>query len=118
MSTDEFNESKGKRAVVPFEQRIEIIASIRYVDEVFAESDWDQKESDISRYGVDLLGMGDDWAGRFDDLRRACDVVYLPRTLGVSSSSLREDLSPLKAGELDRLISAIRAAAEVLRPFE
>lgn len=89
VSTDEFNAVKGKRTAVPFADRAEIVASLRVVDDVFAESSWDQKAEDIARFGADLLIMGDDWVGRFDHLSGLCEVRYLPRTPGVSTTDLR-----------------------------
>lgn len=92
VSTDEFNAIKGKKAVVPFEDRIEIVRACRYVDLAIAENDWAQKENDIRTYSVAAFAMGDDWAGKFDHLKAFCDVVYLPRTDGVSSSELKAEV--------------------------
>lgn len=92
VSTDEFNEVKGKRSYFGFSSRVRIIAACRYVDEVIAESHWSQKRRDIQAHGVDIFVMGSDWTGRFDDLRDLCRVVYLPRTEGVSSSAIRHEL--------------------------
>ena len=90
VSTDEFNAVKGKRAVVPYADRVAIVRACRWVDEVIAENDWDQKARDIVVHGVDAFVMGDDWQGRFDHLKPLCDVVYLPRTEGVSTSVLKQ----------------------------
>ena len=90
VSTDEFNEEKGKRALVPFGERALIVASLRCVDEVIPENSWDQKVDDIKTLGIDVFGMGDDWVGKFDHLKPFCAVVYLPRTPVVSSSELRK----------------------------
>jgi glycerol-3-phosphate cytidylyltransferase len=92
VSTDEFNAVKGKKAVVPFADRIAVVRACRHVDEVIAEDNWQQKEHDIVVHGVDAFVMGDDWAGRFDHLSALCEVVYLPRTEGVSSSLLKQQL--------------------------
>lgn len=89
VSTDAFNAVKGKRSVVPFDDRIEIVRSCRYVDLAIAEHDWAQKEDDIRQYGVTAFVMGDDWRGSFDHLDPICKVIYLPRTVGVSSSELK-----------------------------
>ena len=89
VSTDEFNASKGKEATYPFEQRAEIVQACRYVDEVIAETAWEQKPTDIEQTGATVLGMGDDWVGRFDHLSAfGVRVVYLPRTPLVSTTSL------------------------------
>lgn len=92
VSTDEFNAVKGKRAVMPYADRAELVAACRHVDEVIPEIDWTQKPLDVRRLGANAVVMGDDWTGRFDELRRWCDVVYLPRTEGVSSSLLKSDV--------------------------
>lgn len=92
VSTDEFNALKGKRSVVPYADRMEMVRACRWVDEVIAEADWAQKEIDILRHAADALVMGDDWAGRFDHLGALCRVLYLPRTEGVSSTGLKAEV--------------------------
>jgi glycerol-3-phosphate cytidylyltransferase len=89
VSTDEFNEEKGKRAVMPFLDRCTIIQSLRYVDMTIPETSWEQKKEDIQRWGVSMFVMGDDWKGKFDNLKSYCQVAYLPRTKGISSTQLR-----------------------------
>ncbi len=89
VSTDEFNAAKGKRTAVPFADRAAIVGALRCVDQIIAEAGWDQKRDDIRRHGVDVLVMGNDWEGTFDDLGDLCDVVYLPRTPGISTTELR-----------------------------
>ena len=78
VSTDEFNEMKGKKPIVPFEQRIEIVRAIRYVDEAIPESNWEQKRNDIEEHNVDAFAIGEDWKGKFDDLEDIVEVIYLP----------------------------------------
>ena len=90
VSTDEFNAVKGKRSVVPFADRLAMVQACRHVDLAIAENGWEQKTSDIARYGCDAFVMGSDWEGRFDELKALCEVVYLPRTEGVSSSELKQ----------------------------
>jgi glycerol-3-phosphate cytidylyltransferase len=92
VSTDEFNAIKGKRSVVPYADRVEMVRACRWVDEVIPETDWAQKERDIVAVGADVVVMGSDWEGRFDHLKPLCDVVYLPRTEGVSSTELKADV--------------------------
>ncbi|MCQ4310756.1 adenylyltransferase/cytidyltransferase family protein [Stutzerimonas sp. VN223-3] len=99
VSTDEFNERKGKKALIPFVERREIIESLDCVDLVIPEDDWAQKPDDIRRHGVDLFVMGDDWAGKFDHLGAYCEVKYLERTSGVSSTELRDSLRSLLSSE-------------------
>lgn len=88
-STDEFNAVKGKKTVVPYDNRVEVLQACRYVDLVIPEYDWAQKRDDVVKYNVDVFAMGDDWAGKFDDLADLCDVVYLPRTENVSTTDLK-----------------------------
>lgn len=97
VSTDEFNAVKGKRTAVPFDDRAAIVAALRCVDEVIPEESWDQKRHDITRHSVDVMVMGDDWRGKFDDLADLCEVVYLPRTPGISTTELRGHVVELTA---------------------
>lgn len=92
VSSDEFNEIKGKKAHYNLEHRIEIIKSIKYVDKVIVEHSWDQKIHDILHHDIDIFVMGDDWKGKFDYLKEYCEVVYLPRTKGVSSSKIKANI--------------------------
>lgn len=92
LSTDRFNATKHKDAFYTYEERKLVLEAIRYVDEVIAEDDWEQKRDDIQRHRVDVFVMGDDWRGHFDDLQELCEVVYLPRTEGISTTKVRTDL--------------------------
>ncbi len=93
VSTDDFNSIKGKKSIIPFEQRAEIVSNVKCVDLVIPETSWEQKLEDIKKYRVDIFVMGDDWKGKFDNLKEYCQVIYLPRTEGISSSQIRETLS-------------------------
>lgn len=112
VSTDEFNAGKGKTSVMPYMHRAEIVRAVRYVDDVFPESDWEQKRADILREGAGIFAMGDDWVGKFDDLGDACEVVYLPRTRDISSTELRQ---LLHAMQQDRVHELRRATEHVLQ---
>ena len=92
VSTDKFNEIKGKTCVLPYQKRKELIESLDYVDKVIPENNWDQKVTDIQGNNIDIFVMGDDWEGKFDELKDFCEVIYLPRTKGISSSKLRSIL--------------------------
>jgi len=92
ISTDEFNALKGKKAYYTFEQRKMILEAIRYVDLVIPEDTWEQKIEDVQKYNVDKFVMGDDWEGKFDFLKDYCEVVYLPRTVGISTTKIKTDL--------------------------
>ncbi|ATO56651.1 glycerol-3-phosphate cytidylyltransferase [Lactiplantibacillus argentoratensis] len=91
-STDEFNSLKHKEAYHSFEHRKYILEAIRYVDKVIPETSWDQKIDDVKKYNIDTFVMGDDWKGQFDFLKDYCEVVYLPRTDGISTSKIKHDL--------------------------
>ena len=90
LSSDEFKELKGKKSVMSYEERKEILESIRYVDKVIKESNWEQKVDDIIKYNIDVFVIGDDWEGKFDFLKEYCEVVYLPRTKSISTTLLKE----------------------------
>jgi glycerol-3-phosphate cytidylyltransferase len=89
LSTDAFNAGKGKAAHFSWDQRRDDLLALRAVDSVIAEETWEQKAADIAALRIDVFVMGDDWAGRFDDLSALCEVVYLPRTPEISSTMIR-----------------------------
>ena len=92
VSTDDFNRAKHKQSFSTYEDRKVIVESIRYVDLVIPEHSWEQKIADIREHHIDIFVMGDDWAGHFDFLKEHCDVRYLPRTDGISSSLIKAGL--------------------------
>lgn len=98
LSTDKFNEGKNKQAYHSFENRKIILESLRFVDEVIPENTWNQKIDDIIKHKIDIFVMGDDWQGRFDFLKEYCEVVYLPRTINISTSKIKNDLKIAKNG--------------------
>ncbi|MDD6090878.1 MAG: adenylyltransferase/cytidyltransferase family protein [Hallerella succinigenes] len=89
VSSDEFNSLKGKKCVIPFEERAEIIESLACVTKVLREDNWEQKISDVKNNHCDLFVMGDDWTGKFDFLKDYCDVIYLPRTPRISTTDIK-----------------------------
>lgn len=93
VSTDEFNSIKGKKTLIPFEQRALIVQNIKCVDMVISEENWEQKIDDIKKYNVDIFAMGDDWQGKFDFLKDYCEVIYLPRTQNISTTELKKELN-------------------------
>lgn len=99
ISSDEFNAIKGKKAYYTFEQRKMILEAIRYVDEVIPEHTWEQKTEDVLKHDVDVFVMGDDWKGKFDFLKEHCEVIYLPRTVGISTTKIKEDLNIASANK-------------------
>jgi choline-phosphate cytidylyltransferase len=94
VSADALNvRKKGRAPVFSEAERLEIVAALRDVDEVFVEESLERKREYIERYAADVLVMGDDWAGRFDEFKDACEVVYLPRTPAISTTALIEKIS-------------------------
>ncbi|MFR3530074.1 MAG: glycerol-3-phosphate cytidylyltransferase [Lachnospiraceae bacterium] len=95
ISTDEFNAVKGKKAYHDYETRKEMLEAVRYVDLVIPENNWDQKRDDVENYHVDVVVMGSDWKGheKFENLKDLCEVVYLDRTEGISTTKIKEELN-------------------------
>jgi glycerol-3-phosphate cytidylyltransferase len=89
LSTDEFNLSKGKRSVFSYSERFAILGALRHVDKIIPENDWEQKLNDVISNKIDVFVMGDDWEGKFDFLKPNCEVVYLPRTSGISTTYIK-----------------------------
>ncbi|UTR05629.1 glycerol-3-phosphate cytidylyltransferase [Alkalihalobacillus sp. LMS6] len=92
LSTDEFNSRKHKEAYHSFENRKKILEAIRYVDQVIPEINWEQKLKDVEENNIDIFVMGDDWEGEFDYLERSCEVIYLPRTVGISTTKIKTEV--------------------------
>lgn len=94
LSTDEFNAGKGKKSYHDYETRKMMLEAVRYVDLVIPEETWGQKRHDVERYEIDEVVMGSDWEGdeHFETLKDLCEVTYLPRTEGVSTSQIKKDL--------------------------
>ena len=93
LSTDEFNaKEKNKYCYFSYEQRKQLLESIRYVDLVIPEENWEQKRNDIKEYHIDTFVMGNDWEGKFDFLKDLCEVVYLERTPEISTTKIKTDL--------------------------
>jgi glycerol-3-phosphate cytidylyltransferase len=96
LSTDEFNAGKGKTSHMPYKERKEFVEAIRYVDKVIPEENWEQKKTDVKKHKVDIFVMGDDWKGKFDELKEQCQVVYLDRTPAISSTAIKKVIAELK----------------------
>ncbi|MFK4824868.1 glycerol-3-phosphate cytidylyltransferase [Paenochrobactrum sp. BZR 588] len=95
VSTDDFNELKGKKSLFSFEERKLIVESSKYVDFVIPEKCWEQKIEDVKRYNISILVMGNDWMGQFDFLKPHCEVVYLDRTPIISTSYYKTAMSAI-----------------------
>lgn len=93
ISTDDLNVAKKNTApICSYNERVEVVSSLRFVDHVFTEESLELKAEYINKYRADILVMGDDWQGKFDFLKPLCEVVYLPRTEGISSTCIRNTL--------------------------
>lgn len=117
VSTDEFNAGKGKTSVVSYEDRAKIVNSIKGVDVVLPETSWEQKISDIKEYDVDVFAIGEDWAGKFDELKELCEVVYLPRTDGISSTEIKQMLRVLDPSHITEMQDALSVMSRLLEHY-
>ena len=118
VSTDEFNLGKGKKTLIPYEQRAQIVESIKYVDMVIPEENWEQKLSDVKKYNVDIFAIGEDWKGKFDFLEDLCEVVYLPRTQNISTTDLKKSLKRFLSIPHKDLIQAFEMLEMLRRDLE
>ena len=92
VTNDSFDRDRGKLNVRNnVLERVEAVRATGYADKIIIEDYVGQKIDDIQRYGVDVFAIGSDWEGQFDYLKEFCEVVYLPRTEGISSTMLREE---------------------------
>jgi glycerol-3-phosphate cytidylyltransferase len=117
VSTDEFNSGKGKTSVVSYEDRARIVSSIKGVDLVIPETSWEQKIDDIREHDVDVFAIGDDWRGKFDHLKEMCEVVYLPRTDGISSTEIKQMLRVLDPQHLTEMQEALSVMSRLLEHY-
>ncbi|QWH20206.1 glycerol-3-phosphate cytidylyltransferase [Bacillus mycoides] len=92
LSTDEFNKLKGKKSYFSYEERKLLLEAIKYVDKVIPEKNWEQKIEDVINNDIDVFVMGNDWEGEFDFLNEYCEIVYLPRTEGISTTKIKTDM--------------------------
>jgi glycerol-3-phosphate cytidylyltransferase len=94
VSADALNErKKGRLPVFSQEERLEIVGALKAVDGVFVEESLELKREYILEHQADVLVMGDDWEGKFDELKDICEVRYLPRTPAISTTALIEKIS-------------------------
>ena len=118
ISDDKFNEGKGKKVMIPYKQRAKIVKSIKYVDKVIPEKNWEQKVRDVQKYKVDTFVMGDDWEGKFDFLKEYCEVVYLPRTKNISTTQLKKSLTNFMSIPKEDIISAFEIIEALKKDFK
>jgi glycerol-3-phosphate cytidylyltransferase len=101
LSSDAFNAVKRKKSFYSYEERKLVLEAVRHVDEVIPEDSWEQKEKDIEEHRIDVFVMGDDWKGKFDHLAKHCEVVYLPRTEGVSTTRTKAHLRLTESSNIE-----------------
>ena len=93
VSTDALNEGKkGRPPVFPEHERLELVGALKCVDGVFLEESLEKKRVYLLRWDADILAMGDDWAGRFDEFKDICEVIYFPRTPAISTTAVVEKI--------------------------
>ena len=93
ISTDELNtRKKGRAPVFTQAERMDIVSALRCVDEVFLEESLELKRQYLLQYRADVLAMGDDWAGKFDEFGDICKVVYFDRTPAISTTAVIEKI--------------------------
>ena len=96
VSTDTLNfNKKQKYPIFSQEDRLNIIKNIKCVDEVFYEESLEQKREYILKYKADILVMGNDWEGKFDEFKDICEVIYFPRTENISTTKIKEIIKDL-----------------------
>lgn len=101
ISSDNFNDIKWKKSFQTFEERKKILEWIKYVNKVIAEDNWEQKEKDIQKYNINIFTMWSDWKWKFDNLNKYCNVIYLPRTEGISSTKIRNNIFSMFLNKID-----------------
>ena len=91
VSSDDLNLlKKGRKPIYSEKDRKKIIKSLSCVDEVFSETSLELKRQYINDFNADILIMGDDWKGKFDNHKDQCEVIYLPRTPSISTKEIIE----------------------------
>ena len=118
VSTDEFNQLKGKQSVYSYEERAAIVAALTCVDQVIPEQSWEQKISDVTTHNVDIFGIGADWQGKFDHLQEHCDVVYLERTPSISTKAVKRALSSLDSDKIRQIKDGLDGVLSIVKAIE
>ena len=120
ISTDEFNKIKEKQSLISFKERKEIIKSIKFVDEVIDEKNWNQKINDIKKYKVDLLVMGSDWKNskEFNKLKNICKIKFLQRTKNISSTNKRSIFKILNEKSINNLEESLNLLKQIKNNFK
>lgn len=118
VSTDEFNLGKGKKCVISYENRAEIVSAIECVDLVIPEVSWEQKITDVKTHDVDIFVMGDDWQGKFDYMQEHCKVSYLPRTNNISTTDVKQILSRISQDDINNLKDCLSVMSNIMNSIQ
>ncbi|WP_438864916.1 adenylyltransferase/cytidyltransferase family protein [Neptunicella sp.] len=116
VSTDEFNQVKGKHSLFSYEERARLVGALACVDKVIPEHNWQQKEQDVKAYQVDIFGIGNDWQGKFDHL--PCEVVYLERTPTISTTQLKRSLSQIDPEAIRQIKQGLDGVLNIVKALE
>ena len=116
VTSDDYELSRGKINVrQSLMERVAAVSALGLADEVIVEEHEGQKIDDIRKYGVDIFAIGSDWSGKFEYLEEYCQVVYLPRTDGVSSSEIRASRHKIRIGLIGEKDCDLTSIAKFLR---
>lgn len=113
LSTDEFNNLKNKKSFYTYEERKYLLESIKYVDEVIPENNWNQKKDDVINNWIWIFVMWDDWEWKFDELKDVCNVIYLPRTPNISTTELKKVIKSLNNESIENMEKALEWIKEL-----
>jgi len=114
ISTDEFNSLKWKNSFFSYEERKQIVESMKYVDEVIPEENWEQKVKDIKKYDIDIFVIWDDWKWKFDYLKDYwIEVIYLSRTKWISSTQIKWDIKKISNNAIEQVEKGLEALKEL-----
>ncbi len=118
VSTDKFNQIKGKQCLYSYEERARIVGALKCVDKVIPEDSWQQKEQDIQINNADIFGIGSDWEGKFDHLQSLCKIVYLPRTPTISTTQLKQSLSKIDPAAIQKIKQGLDGVLDIVKALE
>lgn len=108
VTSDDYDKKRGKiNNHQSLMERIDAVSATGIADEIIVEEYDGQKIDDIKKYGIDIFTLGSDWEGKFDYLREYCDVIYLPRTEGISSSDIRTRRQKIRLVVIGELVFCI-----------
>ena len=113
VTSDNFDKQRGKiNTQQSLMERMAAVQALGIADEIIVEEYVGQKIDDIKRYDIDIFTVGSDWVGTFDYLREYCEVIYLERTKGISSSNIRSDIRSLRIGIVGNKESKFKKESE------